>query len=294
MDDGSTDSSGKICEEFAASDPRARVIHHGHNIGLWAARNTGQDAAAGEYLWFPDGDDYFHQDIVKVMYEAINRTGSDGKKFDLAIVGYKQTSQVDEDTTYVIVPNLVEKSVEEAWEVLLRPGDIITGRTIWSKLCRRESVADIRTGCYIYAQDTDFSIKLFNKNPKTIFINNPLYYWLCRISSNRKKKDYKQISYQCLTRMIYDNYKSTPSDLTVNHRYLLDFLYTSMLIWQGAARGTNQIDSVRRECRIIINDTGKAYLTCKGLYSPKKRIKKLLKIRYDKIYQIIMNLCSNG
>ena len=58
VDDGSTDGSGRICDEFAAKDSRVRVIHHPENIGLWAARNTGQDAATGDYLWFPDGADY--------------------------------------------------------------------------------------------------------------------------------------------------------------------------------------------------------------------------------------------
>ncbi len=79
VDDGSTDGSGRICDEFAAKDPRARVIHQ-PNTGCWAASNAGQDAATGEYLWFPDGDDYFHKDIIRLMYEAINTVGKDGNK----------------------------------------------------------------------------------------------------------------------------------------------------------------------------------------------------------------------
>lgn len=294
VDDGSTDSSGKICEEYAASDPRARVIHHDHNIGLWAARNTGQDAATGEYIWLPDGDDYYHRDIIKVMYDAINCVRTDGKKCDLAIVGYKRTSRVDEDTHSVIVPNLVEKTIEEVWEVLLRPQDNITGRTVWSKLCRREFVDDICTGNYRYAQDVDFSIKLLNKNPKTVFVNNTLYYWLSRSSSTMRNKDYKLISSHCVSRILYNNFKSITSDLTISHRYLLEYLYISMAIWLEEAQGTEYITPVRRECKTITNNTGIAYLMCKGVYSPSKRIKRFLRIRFNKIYQIITGLVSNG
>lgn len=50
VDDGSTDGSGRICEEYAARDSRAKVIHQ-ENQGLLAARNTGQGAATGAYLF---------------------------------------------------------------------------------------------------------------------------------------------------------------------------------------------------------------------------------------------------
>ena len=134
VDDGSTDSSGKICDEYAVSDSRARVIHHDHNIGLWAARNTGQDAATGEYLWFPDGDDYFHRDIVKVMYEAINLNTDSGEKYDVAFIGCKQTSRLDEDVMAEMHPIFIEKTLDEVMEAFIRPTDDFTGRNIWNKL----------------------------------------------------------------------------------------------------------------------------------------------------------------
>ena len=56
VDDGSTDKSGEICDEFVAVDSRFKVIHK-HNEGVSVARNVGLDLAQGEYCWFVDSDD---------------------------------------------------------------------------------------------------------------------------------------------------------------------------------------------------------------------------------------------
>lgn len=56
IDDGSTDSSGEICDKYAKREPRFRVIHQ-KNAGVSAARNAGLEAAKGEWIWFVDSDD---------------------------------------------------------------------------------------------------------------------------------------------------------------------------------------------------------------------------------------------
>ncbi|HEX7746006.1 MAG TPA: glycosyltransferase family 2 protein [Micromonosporaceae bacterium] len=57
VDDRSPDSCGAILDQYAAADPRVRVLHLTENVGLGRARNAGLDAASGEYVWFVDGDD---------------------------------------------------------------------------------------------------------------------------------------------------------------------------------------------------------------------------------------------
>ena len=57
VDDGSTDESGKICDDFSKKDARIIVIHK-ENEGLSSARNAGIDVARGKYLGFVDGDDW--------------------------------------------------------------------------------------------------------------------------------------------------------------------------------------------------------------------------------------------
>ena len=62
VDDGSTDISGQICDEYAKQDSRFRVIHQ-KNAGVSAARNAGLDAAKGEWIWFVDSDDSINPDF---------------------------------------------------------------------------------------------------------------------------------------------------------------------------------------------------------------------------------------
>ncbi len=76
VDDGSTDSSGAMCDEFARNDKRVRVIHK-RNAGLGAARNTGIAAARGRYLVFIDSDDYVLPGAYEALIASMRKSGSD-------------------------------------------------------------------------------------------------------------------------------------------------------------------------------------------------------------------------
>ncbi len=76
IDDGSTDNSGIICDDFAQKDSRIQVIHQ-ENGGVCAARNTGIDHALGNYLSFVDSDDYLEPNALEILYNDIQNYGSD-------------------------------------------------------------------------------------------------------------------------------------------------------------------------------------------------------------------------
>ncbi len=76
VDDGSTDGSGKMLDEYAAREPRMRVIHQA-NGGEGAARNTGMDAATGELVAFLDSDDAWHPETLRLVAETRLRIGAD-------------------------------------------------------------------------------------------------------------------------------------------------------------------------------------------------------------------------
>lgn len=69
VDDGSTDKTPQICDEYAAKDERIRVIHQ-NNMGLSGARNSALKEATGEYIGYVDGDDYIEPDMYENMLDA--------------------------------------------------------------------------------------------------------------------------------------------------------------------------------------------------------------------------------
>ena len=84
VDDGATDGSGTICDDYAEKDSRVHVIHK-TNGGLSDARNVGIEAATGTYLAFVDGDDWVDTDMYMCLIQELERTQS-----DIAVCRYRQ------------------------------------------------------------------------------------------------------------------------------------------------------------------------------------------------------------
>lgn len=84
VNDGSTDGSGQVCEEYSAGDARLRYISQ-QNAGVSAARNRGIAEAKGEYICFVDSDDSVNANYIECMLEAVVESQA-----DIAIQGLKQ------------------------------------------------------------------------------------------------------------------------------------------------------------------------------------------------------------
>lgn len=87
VDDGSTDQSGKLCDEFAAMDKRICVIHT-PNRGVSAARNIALDIAEGRYVYFCDSDDVCDTNLLESLLRSLKKTDS-----DLCSCGYARFSE---------------------------------------------------------------------------------------------------------------------------------------------------------------------------------------------------------
>ena len=83
IDDGSTDRSGEICDQYTAVDQRVRVCHKS-NGGLSDARNVGISMARGDYILFVDSDDYLEPDALEDL------SGGIGERADIVLGGYKK------------------------------------------------------------------------------------------------------------------------------------------------------------------------------------------------------------
>lgn len=254
VDDGSADTSGDICDDFVAKDSRAIVLHQ-TNQGLWAARNTGQRVAKGEYVMFVDGDDYMHLDIVKTLHKAINHNK---KKYDIAIVDYKQTKSFEEDikskesSTY-------QKLTQE--ELVARLFNDIINRSVWNKLYRKSLIENIYAYEYQRAQDFDFNIRCFMCANGAVVVNRKMYFWVQRPTSLMHERNYWDITYGLLTQMMYNNYVSLPSDKMQYGHYLLSRLYKSMVFYKNSYFKSAEQAEVFGKCAVYEKDIRKAYWT---------------------------------
>lgn len=76
VNDGSTDTSGAICDRYAQKDKRIKVVHK-KNDGLGMARNSGLEIATGKFVSFVDSDDYLKEDVIEKLVESLNRESAD-------------------------------------------------------------------------------------------------------------------------------------------------------------------------------------------------------------------------
>lgn len=176
-DDGSTDSTGAIADEYAAKDGRIKVLHLTRH-GVSAARNACIDVAEGRYLAFVDVDDYLEPDYLKELFERAEENRAD-------IVQCSFFEDSVENKTPDAYP--MDKTYEDA-DSLMRAffagshGDIRD--SVWAKLFKRETFADIRfdTGLSIY-EDGYFVYQCLKKTSKAVCFGKPLYHYVQRGNS---------------------------------------------------------------------------------------------------------------
>lgn len=99
VDDGSPDNSGKICDDYAVTDDRIRVIHQ-KNQGACEARNAGIDSSKGDFLLIIDGDDWLEPDYVEYLLNLAISTRSDMAMTDKIFTTIDR-KQIEEDSVEV-------------------------------------------------------------------------------------------------------------------------------------------------------------------------------------------------
>lgn len=152
IDDGSTDSSGEICDGFEKMDNRVRV-HHKKNGGLVSARKAGLDIAKGEYVIFVDADDYLDEILCQKMYEAIIEDDLDFVHANYYENEDKKSKSIREEKTCIFdgkeKVEFISKSVFDGPFVKNKEYNVIEP-SIWSKIFRRDFIKK----CYYMVPDS--------------------------------------------------------------------------------------------------------------------------------------------
>lgn len=178
VNDGSSDSSMSIVEEYAIHDDRVYIVNK-ENGGLSSARNAGLDVAKGEYVYFLDSDDYIKEDTLEYLYSHAKKDNLDNIYFD-AEAFYEN--------------NDVEKKNEHYKTYYCRPGifdDVVTGQELFARMenmkCYRPSAClqmpkrslliehSIRFYEGIVHEDQLFSLQVIFLTSKVKHVAQPFY-----------------------------------------------------------------------------------------------------------------------
>ena len=172
IDDGSTDGSGEVCDQFAENDSRIRVVHQ-ENKGLGAARNVGLDLATGLVISFLDSDDAFLSNAIEKALNAMIATHADIALFKSKSV--KTEGRMDqENLAEVNASPQIQKHVYNREEALLRLAEGKISQGVWNKLYIADLWKHIRFPCGVVYEDIQTTFRIFNEAFRTVVLDEKL------------------------------------------------------------------------------------------------------------------------
>ncbi len=208
IDDGSTDRSGEICDEYAKKDFRVKVTHK-ENGGVSSARNAGLDNAKGEWITFVDSDDWIYRDF---SFDIVGSHNEDLLIFDYQIDNGESLTPMQAIEHYD-VKKMLEKYL--CFEIF---------RTPWAKFFRREIIGNLRFDTRItIGEDTLFSLQ-YLRNCRSISYSDIAYYvWLkSSVPTNVKYKlNVKEAVY--IVSQLYCSYKMLKTRSIEFERFVYEF-----------------------------------------------------------------------
>ena len=177
VNDGSTDKSGKICDEFAKNDTRIKVLHQ-KNSGQAVARNNALNIVNGEYIAFADSDDLINNDYISLLFDLIQKYNT-----KISMANYKEFTQICEISTF---------KDENKNEKILNKEDIFMGSCIgdsyfitavWRCLFHRDIFANLRFPAGEIHEDIAIWFEIFNNTQKIATSNKSIYFYRKNVNS---------------------------------------------------------------------------------------------------------------
>lgn len=197
VDDGSTDSSGILCDQFGSLDKRIKVLHK-NNEGLGMARNSGLSIATGKYIGFVDSDDFVSSKMFEVLYNYAEKYGADASCCEK--IRFYDGDRIEEKETSVNKKIEVYDERQMPDYVMHRIGmppeskkDTLYQTAVWLGIYRK-AIIDEKSIKFVserklISEDIIFNIDFFSNCRKAVHCHRPLYYY--RDNSNSLTKTYR-------------------------------------------------------------------------------------------------------
>ncbi|MBR3132612.1 MAG: glycosyltransferase [Clostridia bacterium] len=207
VEDESEDSSSAVCENIAKKDSRIKIIHQAHS-GISIARNTGLDAATGEYIAFMDADDFISLNLYEYLYKILIENDADVAECDFIKTDVQKAVYYEN-----FEPPVQEKEKVEIYtsnEALRKLHDddlhtCIKAVVLWNKLYKRELWDGIRFPEYKKFEDEMTTYKILDKCKKVASSNQILYAYIQRNTFSMKRR-FDMHRFDAIE--AYDNYLS--------------------------------------------------------------------------------------
>ncbi|KFN87466.1 hypothetical protein H702_07470 [Streptococcus equinus JB1] len=171
VDDGSTDSSAQICDLYAEKYEMIRVIHK-DNKGLSDTRNRGIEEASGEYVYFPDSDDWLEPNTFSELSDVIEELTYD-------IISFNREFVTSEEDKLISAKSRIQKlSGKQALLEMLKQSDVtgFANDKIYRKKLFLDNDIEFPVGKYY--EDLGTNYKLFLKATKVYVTNQKYYHYL--------------------------------------------------------------------------------------------------------------------
>lgn len=190
VDDGSSDSSGSLCDELAKKDSRIRVIHQ-KNQGVSSARNTGLDMASGEYIMFVDADDWVEPTLCETLIKHSIETDVVISGFYYVTVSGRQENTFSCHHLKISMDGQFPSYFDELYEKNLL-------NSPWAKLYRRSLIGKQRFSEEVaLGEDLLFNLEYFKKCTSIEIVQFAGYDYNCLNENSATKKlrtnDFQQV-----------------------------------------------------------------------------------------------------
>jgi len=221
IDDGSTDDSGKICDEYAAMDDRFVVIHQA-NAGPSAARNKGIELARGKYIAFLDSDDWLDLKMCEKVYRFAEQNTSEVVQFFYHV----------DPPSPIFIPRFDKITKDHYSELFEKLQCIEDGFSIvWNRLYQTEFLH--RNQIYFLEghlfEDEHFSRKVAWLTRRIDILHENLIFYRYGVGySNRSGDEYKKIQYIPLFTALKDDFRTCGADVK-----LMAYLSRLKIRWFG-------------------------------------------------------------
>lgn len=174
VNDGSTDNSAKICDDFSKKDSRVKVIHK-QNGGAASARNAALDVITGEYVFFCDADDFIEPTACEVLYKKAK-----SQSFDIVVFGYR-ADYVNENYSVNYIP---EEKEATAFSDMAGVVFYLLSCGMFESSCNKLFKTELiqRTGArfplFSVSEDAMFNTELFMNTESAACVSDVLYHYV--------------------------------------------------------------------------------------------------------------------